>query len=139
MAMNVGNRDGGTIASINVTPMADVMIVLLIIFMVTVPLISQGKVHLPPAAHAKEGDKKDSAFVLEIDARGQLSIEGTVVGDVTAALREVAERVGADPVRPVQIKADRDVSYRTVATVLDACRGAGAEVLSLATERPGVR
>jgi biopolymer transport protein TolR len=138
MAMDVGNRNGSTIASINVTPMADVMIVLLIIFMVTIPIIDQGRAQLPPAAHAKE--LEEAAFVLEIDAQGQLAIEGTWVGEVASALREVALRVGADPVRPIEIKADRDVPYRTVASVVDACRGAGAETLLLATQKlPEVR
>ena len=115
------------------------MIVLLIIFMVTVPLIARGRCTCRPPQIRRRVTRRTQLSCWRSTRRGQLSIDGTMVGDVTAALREVAERVGADPVRPVQIKADRDVSYRTVAVVLDACRGAGAEVLSLATERPAVR
>jgi biopolymer transport protein TolR len=136
MAMNVGARGRGAIAEINVTPMADVMIVLLIIFMVVTPIALQ-PVSLPPAAHAREGQDQ-KPLVLTIATDGTLSIDERRVGPYEPALREVTVLVDADPLRPITIKADRGVTYAPVGAVLDACRRGGAENVRLATDRPEV-
>jgi biopolymer transport protein ExbD len=131
MGMDVGRRKGA-IAAINVTPMADVMIVLLIIFMVTLPVITSERVHLPEAAQARE-QKDDKSLVLELDEGGGLAVDHHPALPRAAALGEVKELAGADPLRPIVIKADRAISYTIVSEVLDACREAGAETVSLAT------
>jgi biopolymer transport protein ExbD len=136
MAMNVGRR-GSCVAEINVTPMADVMIVLLIIFMVTTPVIVSETLPLPPAAHAQENDP-DKALVLRLDGRGTLTIGEQEVGAYEPALRQVAEVTHADPQRAVWIKADRSVPYTWVAALADTCRRAGVESVTLATDRPEV-
>jgi biopolymer transport protein ExbD len=124
-------------AEINVTPMADVMIVLLIIFMVTTPLITSETLPLPPASHAREDDAA-KALVLRLDEHGVLTIEDQKIGPYEPALAEVTLRTSADPARPVWIKAHREVPYDWVTAVAEACRHGGGETLMLATDRPAV-
>ena len=73
MSMNVGGKKGGAIAEINVTPMADIMIVLLIIFMVITPMLQKGvDVVLPKAANSKE--KKDTQTTVVVAIRKDLTL-----------------------------------------------------------------
>ena len=136
MAMQVSGKTRGAIAEINVTPMADVMIVLLIIFMVTVPLIKDS-VPLPPAAHTRP-DHEKGALVIVVEARGDVVVDRHRLGPVEPALAQIAELTRA-AARPVWIKADRTVPYRWVGAVLEACRLAGAEDVHLATNPPEVQ
>jgi biopolymer transport protein TolR len=138
MAMNVG-KSRGAIAEINVTPMADVMIVLLIIFMVMTPLINAGAVPLPPAPHVDESRDPGKALVLVLAHDGALSIADQPAGHFEAALAQLTALAQADPTRPVWIKADRGVRYAWIASLLEACRQGGAGDITLATERPEAR
>ena len=134
MAMGVGRSRKGAIADINVTPMADVMIVLLIIFMVATPLIARSPVSLPDAFHAvdRPGDR------LEVVVRSTGAIElGGIPFATTAAFSDyIAARssASASPIA-VLVQADRDAVYRDVAGVLSACRRAGVAEVALAAER----
>ena len=138
MAMSAG-KSRGAIAEINVTPMADVMIVLLIIFMVTVPIIDRQSVELPPAAHVKDEQDKSKALVLVLETTGDLTIGEKKVGPFEPALAQVTEMAQADPLRAVWIKADRGVRYAWVGSLLEACRRGGADNLKLATNRAEVQ
>jgi biopolymer transport protein ExbD len=135
MSMSVGARENGVMAEINVTPMADVMIVLLVIFMVATPLIVTSPVPLPRSSQVAE--RKGDDLKIVVKARGDISIGQATFGDV-AALREfVREQVATAGERRsvVLIQADRGVAYRDVAKVVEACRAAGAEEVGLAAER----
>ncbi len=127
----------GRIADINVTPMADVIIVLLVIFMVTVPLIDEGPVRrLPEAAHVRTEER--GPLVVSIAAESSLFVGGARV----ASPRELSERLRAgletSAERIVHVKADPDLPYAKVARVLATCRAAGAEEVALiARPRPG--
>jgi biopolymer transport protein TolR len=135
MSMNVGARRRGVVAEINVTPMADVMIVLLIIFMVATPLLVTSPVPLPRARETVE--RKGDDLKIVVKARGEISVGQAVFGDVTALREFVREQVAAagDRRSVVLIQADREVSYSDVARVIEACRSAGAEEIGLAAER----
>lgn len=135
MAMST-SKSTGAIAEINVTPMADVMIVLLIIFMVTVPLIKDA-VPLPPAAHATRDQEKGSLVVL-LEAKGDLVVDKDRLGPYEPALPQLTELARA-AARPVWIKADRSVPYRWIGAVLEACRRGGVEDVYLATNPPEVQ
>jgi biopolymer transport protein TolR len=139
MGMDVGAKRGGTIASINVTPMADVMIVLLIIFMVTTPVIVQDKLKLPSAANARETKEDKDALVLSLSEHGVLSIDDRDVGPYESALGQVTELTTNDPERPVRIKADRTVPYAWISRLMSACRGATVQGIGLQTAKPEVR
>jgi biopolymer transport protein TolR len=124
---------------INVVPYIDVMLVLLIIFMVTAPMLSQGiKVDLPKAA-AEPMPPDIEPLVLSIDAAGGLYLN---IGDPQAQL--AAERVldvvsaalRREPERPVLVKADRTVEYGRVVEGMALLQQAGAQKVGFATESP---
>jgi biopolymer transport protein ExbD len=138
MAMSVGTSRGGTIADINVTPMADVMIVLLIIFMVATPFIAQDSVKLPAASNGGE-DKGAKPMIIVLQADGALRVDETPLGSYKAALGTVTDLTQSVAGRPLWIKADRGVPYAWVRSVLEACRRGGAEEVHFATTTPEVR
>jgi biopolymer transport protein ExbD/biopolymer transport protein TolR len=126
---------GGAIAGINVTPMADIMIVLLIIFMVMTPSINQGQVkHLPPAAHSRDRKERADTVVVSVTADG-----GTYLGqrrlDTGQLLPEVQALLATATERVVYIKADEGLAYSKVQSVMDLCRAAGAEEVALISRR----
>jgi biopolymer transport protein ExbD len=135
MSMSIGAKRGGVVAEINVTPMADVMIVLLIIFMVATPLFVTSPVPLPRATEATS--RKGDDLKIVVKAHGEISIGNATFGDVAALGAFVREQVAAagDRRSVVLVQADRDASYREVARVIEACRAAGAEEIGLAAER----
>jgi biopolymer transport protein ExbD len=133
--MSMTIRRGRTVVSdINVTPMADIMIVLLIIFMVTVPIMRGPAVALPEARHARNSAKDKLDLV--VTERGIRIGNDELVDDTLSAY--LADRAQASPATiSVVVQADRDATYGRVARVLQACRAAGIEEVGLAT-RPRV-
>src|SRR5512147_2380142 len=103
MAMTVGPGRKGAIADINVTPMADVMIVLLIIFMVATPIIAGSAVRLPDARHAATHAREGRAFIV-VRADGSTLLDGAPVGAA-----QVEERLAArgTTLPAVTVEADR--------------------------------
>jgi biopolymer transport protein TolR len=129
MAMTVGPSRKGAIADINVTPMADVMIVLLIIFMVATPIIAGAPVKLPDATHSA-GHAREGRVFVTVRADGAVLLDGVPVG--TAQVEErLAARGAAAP--SVTVEADRGAAYDDVARVLAACRRGGATEIALGT------
>jgi len=128
-------------AEINVVPYIDVMLVLLIIFMVTAPLIMQGvQVELPHAKAKPVPPKDDEALIVSVKADGSYYIN---LGDkdkqgVATTLEDIAERVGkvlnAKPETPVFVWGDRRVPYGDVVTVMAALQNAGAPSVGLVTD-----
>lgn len=127
------------VAEINVVPYIDVMLVLLIIFMVTAPLITQGvKVDLPQAdAQPLEEDSKPP-IVASIDAEGQyfVSIQGDSKEPMSATdlAVVVAAQLQVDPQVPVIVKADRAIEYANVVDLMVLLQRAGAPSVGLMTE-----
>jgi biopolymer transport protein ExbD len=130
MAMDVGGRRGSVISGINVTPMADVIIVLLIIFMLTIPALTR-QVDLPDATRAHA--RSDGPIVVTLRGNGSITLsEHGVVAPFELSAR-IRERLAlGDAV--VQVNADQALSYDRVAEVLDACREAGVEQVAIMTE-----
>jgi biopolymer transport protein TolR len=111
---------------INIVPYVDVMLVLLVIFMVTAPLITPGVVDLPsmskaanaPAAVMEVVIREDRSIVLRVrDAQGALAEERRVARGELA--RAIKDRLAKNPDRPVLIAADKDVRYEAVLNVMD--------------------
>jgi biopolymer transport protein ExbD len=132
MAMSVGRRQNGAIAEINVTPMADVMIVLLIIFMVMTPVIV-APVRLPDAAHATE--QKGERIEVVLGTNGFITAGQETFGSPEAFGDYLAVRAAGGAGPTVLILADRGVAYTEVARVLAACRKAGTLEVALAARR----
>jgi biopolymer transport protein TolR len=138
MAMNVGGKKGGAIAEINVTPMADIMIVLLIIFMVITPLLQKGvSVTLPKAANSKEKPDTQTTVVVAVTKDLKLYLGPKPLAgeaELEPLLREKIEAL-PDTDKIVYLKADIELPYSDVMRVMDMCRKAGAEQVALIAEK----
>ena len=127
------------VAEINVVPYIDVMLVLLIIFMVTAPLVTQGvKVDLPQAtAEPLEQDSKPP-MIASINAKGEYFLatgsETNEPMSVTDLAVVVAARLQVDPDTPVIVKADRSIEYNYVIELMTLLQRAGAPSVGLMTE-----
>lgn len=126
------------VSDINVTPMADVMLVLLIIFMITTPLLQQGiTVNLPKAKNAldaPEADAKD-AIVVAINRDGRLFLQKN---DVTESqlVEYLTKRFSSGELnRTMFLKADTAVVYGRVVQIVNQCRNAGVERIGLMAEK----
>ena len=136
MSMQVGDKtSGGLNSEINITPLADVMLVLLIIVMLIAPLLQAGVlVALPEAANTVEKADNDSQTVLHVDSSGRFYVDnqptndGQLLASVQRALDRKLERI-------VLIKADEGARYADVMNVLDRLQRAGIEDIGLITER----
>ena len=136
MGMSSGGDNNGMMAEINVTPFVDVMLVLLIIFMVTAPMMNQGvQVQLPKAA-AEQLPTDEKALILSISQEGQyfMAEEDYELSELKMKLQAIA---AANPDKEVFIRADALVPYEKVAQLMAACTQAGITKLGMVTE-PGV-
>lgn len=135
MGMDVGNQSGGLNSQINVTPLADVMLVLLIIVMLIAPLLQAGVVvALPEAANTVEKPDQDTQTVLHVDAAGRFFVDN-VPTDETNLMSSVQRALDRKFERIVLIKADSGAPYSEVMEVLDRLQRAGIEDIGLVTER----
>ncbi len=127
-------------AEINVVPYIDVMLVLLIIFMVTAPMLMQGvKVDLPEASADPVENQDSEPVIVSVNAGGQLFLN---LGqeDQVLSLPTIKDRVAAvmrrSPDKPVLVWGDRAVPYGEVVAVMVALQEAGAPSVGLVTENP---
>jgi len=133
MAMATPRSTGKVIGDINVTPMADIMIVLLIIFMVMTPLIDDNGVRLPRAANAVDKARDGGAIVVSIRRDTTVALDTDPLDNLGELALKLTERLEAVPegARLVQLRADDALPYSAVSKVLEICRQAGAEEVAL--------
>ena len=135
MAFETRSQQSGSISQINVVPLVDVMLVLLVIFMVTAPILQQGvSVDLPQAkAGALSGEEEQ--LVVAVDKKGGIYLNDTAIqlAQLTAKLQAVVQ---LRPDKQVFLRADRAVPYGEVVRVMAAVRGAGVQNLGMVTELP---
>ncbi len=124
MAAHSPHDDEEIISTINITPLVDIFLVLLIIFMITSSVLDQQeiKINLPKAAHA--GSEAPKASGLVMDKNRNLFLDG-VPSDSTQVISELRSAVAKDPDHQVLIAADQDVAYREVVRLIDMVRGSG--------------
>ncbi len=133
MELGSRNNDRGTMSQINVTPLVDVMLVLLVIFMVTAPMMQQGVQVNLPKAETKSLSAKEEAIVVSMDRQGKLFIDRTEVA--SGNLKEKLIAILANRTKKeVFLKADRDVPYGEVVRAMADIKGAGVERLGMVTE-----
>lgn len=129
---------GGVVADINVTPMADVMLVLLIIFMITTPLLQSGiTVNLPKAKNpldAPEADSKE-AVVVAMNREGKLYLAKRQIGEQDLYEYLLQKFSGGEINRTIFLKADQALPYGRVVEVVNGCRRAGVERIGLMAEK----
>jgi biopolymer transport protein TolR len=140
MAIDIGSSKGGVRSDINVVPMVDIMLVLLVIFMLVAPMLQKGvDVRLPEAAAGVDKPETQGQTVLAITADRRFYVNGILTSDaemlqrIQAALEEKRERI-------VLIKGDTDAPYGAIMNVMDRLREAQIEDIGLITEpklRPG--
>ena len=135
MAMDVGGAKGGVKSDINVTPLVDVMLVLLIIMMLIAPMLQQGvAVTLPEAGNTSDKPDTQDQTVVAIDATSAFYVNAIrvtkddLVPRVQAALEDKKEKI-------VYLKGDKDAKYSAIMDAMDALRKAQIENIALITER----
>jgi biopolymer transport protein ExbD len=138
MAMNIP-ADGGedqVVSAINTTPLVDVMLVLLIIFLITIPVVNYSVPVDLPKQRNEVRESKPEDIVISVDAAGQIYwLDARVKGsaDLIARLRTVAKM---DPQPEIHIRGDWKSSYEPVGTIVYACQRAGIVKVGFITEPP---
>jgi biopolymer transport protein TolR len=132
MAIGGPRQDRVALAEINVTPMVDVMLVLLIIFMVSAPMMTRGiEVGLPKAVSGEEIDEK--RLTVTVDRKGQYFVDSQPVVDAML-VQEVRRRGGDSPGMAVYLQGDAGVDYGRVLAAMDALRVGGIDRVALVTQ-----
>src|SRR5262245_58678575 len=134
MAMDLGGAKGGVKSDINVTPLCDVMLVLLIIMMIVAPLLQQGvSVKLPVAGNTTDKPETQDQTVVAIstDKALYLNAKPSTESELTNRLNELRENKKE---KIVLIKADEEVEYGAVMAAMDQLRQAGIEDIGLVTD-----
>ena len=140
MAMDLGGAKGGVKSDINVTPLVDVMLVLLIIMMLVAPLLQQGiTVTLPKASNSvdKPETRGQTTIAISVDKHVYLNAKEVPNPNenLGIAVKEIIEGKKSDE-KVVFIKADQGVDYGVVMATMDQLRAAGIEDMGLITEKP---
>ncbi|HFC54316.1 MAG TPA: protein TolR [Gammaproteobacteria bacterium] len=130
------------IAEMNVVPYIDVMLVLLVIFMITAPLLTQGvKVELPKVAAEPMDESSREPLVITVDSSGQLFLNLGERPDAPIGEQLLVEKVAAvlrrQPDIPVLLRGDRNVDYGAVVRAMALLQEAGAPSIGMVTETPG--
>jgi biopolymer transport protein TolR len=129
MALSTGSRGAGGMREINVTPLVDVMLVLLIVFMVTAPLLTSGLRIDLPEVQAANTPVKDAKLVVSITKDEHILFGET---DVTANVEQVLlDNARVQKEHELYIRADKDARYGVVARAVAAARAAGVTSLNL--------
>jgi biopolymer transport protein ExbD len=133
MAFNTKDDSGDDVmGEINVTPLVDVMLVLLVVFIVTAPLLTNAiHVNLPETAETAPPEEKEAVYV-SVDAQGKVFIDKTEI-PLASFENELKTRKAADPEIALNLNADDAVQYGIVAKVMSSIERAGIAKLSVLT------
>jgi biopolymer transport protein TolR len=142
MAFSVGSsRKGGKrrkahlVAEINVTPMVDVMLVLLVIFMITAPLLTVGIPVDLPKTKASAMNEKDDPLTITVDAKGLLYLQETVI-ELSALVPRLIAITDSNPEARIYVRGDKSIAYGQVMEVMGALNSAGFKKVALISELP---
>ena len=139
MAMNVGSPDGDEDemnSSINTTPLVDVMLVLLIIFLITIPVVTQSvQLQLPQERNLPTQTKPEN-ILLAVSKEGDVYWNTRKMPDTETLVKELKKESIKDPQPEVHIRGDQDARYESVGRVVVACQRAGIAKVGFITEPP---
>ena len=139
MAMAVGPSSGDddeVISTINTTPLVDVMLVLLIIFLITIPVVTTSIPVKLPKERVEVRETKPENIILSVDKAGSIFWYDSRVGDVEALVVRLKKVSQMKPQPEVQIRGDMDARYGGVGKILYACQRAGITKVAFITEPP---
>ena len=126
--------DEQAMAEINMTPLVDVMLVLLVIFMVTAPLFTHAvRIDLPRARSTPSVEQPQNV-TLSVDAAGAVRWNGEIVAEEEMLAQRLAHAAARDPQPEIQLRADRDTRYEAVARLLSQVQRAGLTRLGFVTD-----
>jgi biopolymer transport protein ExbD len=137
MALSLQNEEGddeGWLAEINTTPLVDVMLVLLIIFLLTVPVVSANVNLRLPVQSAQLQDTSSDYVIISIDAAGRLFLNDASMQDSQALAAQIEPLAAREPRVQLQIRAHGDAPYSLVSPVIDMAQGFGFAQISMLTE-----
>ncbi len=133
MAFSQNNGKRGLVSDINVTPLVDVMLVLLIIFMLTAPMMTQGvDVNLPQTT-ARPLQQDEEPIIVTVTKKGEIFVDRTR-GDQAKLRDQLVDLAQRNTNRTILLKADKDVPYGLVVAVMADIKGAGFDKLGMVTE-----
>jgi biopolymer transport protein TolR len=129
-------RRAGVMSEINVTPMVDVMLVLLIIFMVSAPLLTVGVPIDLPQSQAKSLDQDREPLTISLNGGGKVFLQNTEIGveELVAKLKAISDARGSGFEERIYVRGDRRVDYGTVMRVMGRISGAGFHRVALVTD-----
>jgi biopolymer transport protein TolR len=129
-----GGSDDTTLSEINVTPFVDVVLVLLIIFMITAPMLMRSMdVNLPDAAMRQ--DEAEERVIVTLDAEGRTFLDEQAVNLVLLE-EQLRQRVEVQGLRRAYLRADETLQYGTIIRVIDLMKRAGVDLVGLSYEYP---
>ena len=138
MSMDVGGAKGGVKADINVTPLVDVMLVLLIIVMLIAPMLqNQVQVQMPEAGNTKDKPDTSDQTVVHVDKDSRLYVNGNAYASQQDAVNKLKEVMEVAKDKTVYLKGDKDAPYGAIMSMMDALRKAQIETVGLITEKRG--
>ena len=139
MAMNIGSGDGDedeVVSTINTTPLVDVMLVLLIIFLITIPVVTQSvNVRLPSETNLPRQTKPENVEI-SVNKDGDVFWNLQLVADNNTLVEKLKRVSVLDPQPEVHIRGDQETRYESVGRVVFACQRAGILKISFVTEPP---
>ena len=138
MAMNVGQQDGEVISSINTTPLVDVMLVLLIIFLITVPVVTTSIPLQLPKERIELRETKPENVIISVDSNGDIFWYEAKMNRLDALVDKLKKSAKIKPQPEVQIRGDMAAHYEGVGKVLLACQMAGIVKVAFITEPPAL-
>lgn len=138
MQMNQGRGRKRLVSEINVTPLVDVMLVLLIIFMITAPMMTEGIDIDLPETTSKALRQDESPIIVTIDKEHVITLQGKVVSQ-KLLVQELSGLAPALKEQSIFLKADKNVAYGHVITVMADIKGAGFNKLGMITTPPEVQ
>ena len=136
MAMNVGSSDSEIISAINTTPLVDVMLVLLIIFLITVPVVNTSIQVALPKERVEIRETKPENVIISVDKVGAIYLYESKMPNVDTLVEKLKTKSKLRPQPEIQIRGDMDGNYEGVGKILLACQRAGISKVAFITEPP---
>lgn len=132
MAANLQRGFGSTLAEINVTPLVDVMLVLLVIFMITVPVIQSGIEVQVPKTHNTRA-LTQNLLVVSVDRSGNIYI-GDKITNIRTIASDLRQRMSGQEQKAIYVRADEHISWGVLARVMDAIKSGGLTSVQMVTQ-----